>query len=53
MLIAYLSLKSTLMKINKMHMSISITFPKPIIERDDGQNINSCVATHSEKTRVA
>ncbi len=34
-------------------MSISITFPKPIIERDDGQKINSCVATHSEKTRVA
>lgn len=41
------------MNINRKYMSISITFPKPIIERDDGQNINPCVATHSEKTRVA
>lgn len=41
------------MNINKEYLFISITFPKPIIERDDGQNINSCVATHSEKKRVA
>ena len=41
------------MNINKEYQSISITFPKPIIERDDGQNINSCVATHSKETRVA
>ncbi len=41
------------MNINKEYLTISITFPKPIIERDDGQNINSCVATHSEKTRYA
>lgn len=41
------------MNINKEYKSISITFPKSIIERDDGQNINSCVATHPEKTRVA
>lgn len=41
------------MNINQKYMSISITFPQPIIERDDGQNINSCVATHSEKTHVA
>ena len=41
------------MNINQKYMSIRITFPKQIIERDDGQNINSCVATHSEKTRVA
>lgn len=33
--------------------SLNFTFLKSIIERDDGQNINSCVATHSEKTRVA
>ena len=33
--------------------SVNITFLKPIIERDDGQIINPCVATHSEKTRVA
>lgn len=37
------------MNINRKYMSISITFPKPIIERDDGQNINPCVAAHSEK----
>lgn len=37
------------MNINKEYLFISITFPKPIIERDDGQNINLCVATHSEK----
>lgn len=41
------------MNINQKYLTISITFLKPIIERDDGQNINSCVATHSEKTRVA
>lgn len=41
------------MKRDKVHSSVIITFQKPIIERDDGQNINSCVATHSEKTRVA
>lgn len=41
------------MNSNKVHISLTITFIKPIIERDDGQNINSCVATHSEKTRVA
>lgn len=41
------------MIINKEYMFISITFPKPIIERDDGQNINSYVATHPEETRVA
>ena len=40
------------MNINKAYL-ISITFPKSIIERDDGQNINSCVATHSKETRVA
>lgn len=37
---------------NKSRTSVNITFLKPIIERDDGQNINSCVATHSEETRV-
>ncbi len=41
------------MNITKEYPSIIITFPKPIIERDDGQNINSCVATHSKETRVA
>lgn len=41
------------MNITQKYLTKSITFPKPIIERDDGQNINSCVATHSEKTRVA
>lgn len=41
------------MNINQKYLTISITFPKPIIERDDGPNINSCMATHSEKTRVA
>ena len=41
------------MNIIQKYLTNSITFPKPIIERDDGQNINSCVATHSEKTRVA
>lgn len=40
------------MNINQNYMSISITFPIPIIERDDGQNINPCVATHSKETRV-
>lgn len=38
---------------NKNRTSVNVTFLKPIIERDDGQNINSCVATHSEETRVA
>lgn len=33
--------------------SLNFTFLKSIIERDDGQNINSSVATHSEKTRLA
>lgn len=33
--------------------SVNFTFLKPIIERDDGQNINSCVATHSKETCVA
>lgn len=37
------------MKRDNVHSSVIITFQKPIIERDDGQNINSCVATHSEK----
>lgn len=41
------------MKRDKVHSSVIITSPKQIIERDDGQNINSCVATHSEETRVA
>ena len=41
------------MNINKEYLFISITFQKPIIERDDGQNINSSVATHSEKSRLA
>ncbi len=27
------------MNVNKEYLSISITFPKPIIERDDGQSI--------------
>lgn len=31
---------------SKSRTSLNITFLKPIIERDDGQNINSCVATH-------
>ena len=38
---------------NSSYTAVDITFLKPIIERDDGRNINSCVATHSEKTRVA
>ena len=38
---------------NNTISSLNFTFPKPIIERDDGQNINSCVATHSKKTCVA
>ena len=38
---------------NSSYTSVNITFLKSIIERDDGQNINSCVATHSEQTRVA
>ena len=33
--------------------SVNITFLKPIIERDDGQIINSCVATHSKETHLA
>ncbi len=37
----------------EIKISLSITFLKPLIERDDGQNINSCVATHSKETRVA
>lgn len=41
------------MKRDNVHSSVIITFPKPIIERDDGQNNNPCVATHSEETRVA
>lgn len=35
------------------YASVKITFPKSIIERDDGQINNSCVATHSEEARVA
>lgn len=31
----------------------NFTFLKPIIERDDGQNITSCVATHPKETHVA
>ena len=38
---------------NKDHTSLTVMFLKPIIERDDGQNINSCVETHSKKTCVA
>lgn len=41
------------MNSNKVRISLNITFIKPIIERDDGQNFNSCVATHSEKTHMA
>lgn len=41
------------MNSNKVHISLTITFIKPIIERDDVQNINSCVATHSKETRMA
>ncbi len=37
---------------NNTISSLNITFPKPIIERDDGQNINPCVATHPKETRV-
>ena len=37
----------------KVRTSLNFTFLKPIIERDDGQNINSCVATHSKETHVA
>lgn len=33
--------------------AVNVTFQKSIIERDDGQNIKTCVATHSEETRVA
>ena len=33
--------------------TVNFTFLNPIIERDDGKNINSCVATHSKETRVA
>ena len=40
------------MKKNLLTM-LAVTFLKPITERDDGQNINPCVATHSRKTRVA
>ncbi len=32
---------------------LTVTFLKPIIERDDGQNINSCVETHTGKTSMA
>ncbi len=32
---------------------LTVTFLKPIIERDDGQIINSCVATHTRKTCMA
>ncbi len=32
---------------------VRFTFQKPIIERDDGQNNNPCVATHSKETCVA
>ena len=51
--IAYRIKNIILMKRDKVHSSVIITFQKPIIERDDGQNINSCMVTHSEKTRVA
>lgn len=44
--------KATTMKKNIV-TSLTVTLLKPIIERDDGQNINPCVATHSRKTRVA
>lgn len=40
------------MKKNKTCTSLNSAFIQPINERDDGQIINSCVATHSEKTRV-
>ena len=33
--------------------SLNFTFLKSIIERDDGQNITPCVATHPQETRVA
>ncbi len=32
---------------------LTVMFQKSITERDDGQNINPCVATHSKETRVA
>ncbi len=35
------------------YASVNITFPKSIIERDDGQINNSCVAAHSEEACVA
>lgn|GEM_PF-1377593 len=38
---------------NRLYTAVNITFLKSIKERDDGQNINSCVAMHSEQTRVA
>ncbi len=38
---------------NNFYAVVNVTFLKSIKERDDGQNINSCVATHSEQTRVA
>lgn len=41
------------MNSSKYPTSVNITFIKPIIERDDGQIINSCVATHPKETRVA
>ena len=40
------------MNSRNFHTPLIVTFQKSIIERDDGQNINSCVATHSEETRV-
>lgn len=36
-----------------LQTTLTVTFLKPITERDDGQNINPCVATHSTTTRVA
>ena len=40
------------MNSRNLRTPLIVTFLKSIIERDDGQNINSCVATHSEETRV-
>lgn len=37
----------------KIQFNLTVTFLKPIIERDDGQDFNPCVATHSTKTRMA
>ncbi len=50
-----MDINNSLMDMNNKssYTAVNITFRKSIKERDDGQNINSCVATHSKQTRVA